>query len=144
MPILAGERVTAARLNRLQPKTYSVTSNALLSGSVTDSDVPGASISLTTETDNAVYLATAAADLDLSGATTNLGRCKLSVDSSIQSPEALFQAAAATDRVTASQQWRGTLGSAGSHTLKLVATLPASMDLRNIHTGLIVVIYEVV
>lgn len=149
MGFLAGERVTAARLNRLQPKTFIARASADLTGVVTDTDVTGATITLTTETNNAVYVAIAPAIADWNGAagSTNFVRCKLSVDGAIQSAETQAEqaAGAAGDRIPGAQVWRGTLATAGSHTLKLVATInDADQRLLQEHTALQVTIYEVV
>jgi hypothetical protein len=144
MAFASGERLRASKLNRVQPTTYIGRSSADLNGAVTDTDITGATVTVTTVAANAVYVAVGIFDVDLTGATTSLARGKLSVDGAIQTPEAFLAAEVTTDRGTPGQIWRGTLGAAGNHTLKLVATLPASISLRNPHTAIQVTIYEVI
>lgn len=144
MPILAGEIVTAARLNRMQPVPYEAVASAALNGPVTDTDITGASITLTTTAANAVYVARCFVDFDNDAAGTNFATVKLVVDSVAQSGQANYQQGVATDRATPGQSWKGTLASAGSHTLKLTGTLPAEVNINSGHTKLTVTIYEVV
>lgn len=146
MPILAGEVVTAARLNRLQPTPYHVDASAPIGPSVTDTDIPGATITLTTQTNNAKFEATGDYDFDYSGAATALEQGKLVVDGVIQTGTANCQDGTATtnDRRTHSRTWYGTLVTAGSHTLKLTATLGSGIAINATHTGITVRIYEVV
>lgn len=146
MPILAGEVVTAARLNRLQPVTYHADATAAVGPSVTDADITGATITLTTQTNNAIFVATGDYDFDYSGAATALEQGKLVVDGSIQAGTANCQDGTATtnDRRTHSRTWRGTLATAGSHTLKLTCTLGSGITVNATHTGITVTIYEVV
>lgn len=146
MTILAGDVVTAATLRRLQPKTYHADASAAIGPSVTDADVTGATITLTTETNNAIFVATGDFDFDYSGAATALEQGKLVVDTVTQAGTANCQDGTATsnDRRTHSRTWRGTLATAGSHTLKLTATLGSGITVNATHTGITVTIYEVV
>jgi hypothetical protein len=144
MPIDAGQIVTADELLRLQPVTYQATASSDLAGAATNADVPGATITLTTTAANAVYVAVGVFDYDLQGTTTVIGTGMLAVDGTNQTAQALFQQGISTDRMTASQVWRGTLAAAGSHTLKLRGTLPSGMEMNATHTTLTVTIYEVV
>lgn len=144
MPFASGEKVRASKLNRIQPTTYIARSSGDVTGAVTDTDVTGATITLTTLADNAIYDATAFFDFDLTGAVTTIGIGKLSVDGVLLTPSAFFEAEVTTDRATPGQLWRGTLAAAGSHTLKLTVSLPANMAVRNPHTVLHVMITEVV
>ena len=122
---------------------YLAVATAILNGSVTDADIVGATITLNTLT-AAVYTAEAVFDVDLTGATTTLTRGKLVIDGVTQTAEGNFQQGVATDRGTTPQIYRGAVSGAGSHTFKLTATIPASASIRDIHTNLIVVIYEIV
>ncbi|HEY9416032.1 MAG TPA: hypothetical protein VIQ30_14810 [Pseudonocardia sp.] len=147
MSILAGENVTAARLNRMQPTTYYAVATSDLVGAATGADVVGATVTFSTTAANAVYVAQAIFDFDTSGAgTTTIGTGMLAVDGSAQAGQALLQVGAATanDRATAGQQWRGTLAATGSHTIKLTATIPANMEINATHTTLLLTVYEVV
>lgn len=141
--ILAGEIVTAARLNRLRPTRETAVCSSDLTGAVTDTDVPGATITLTTATNGAEF--EAVAFIDFNPTSTSIGIGKLVVDSVIQSGEAHLQSpSASSTRGTTGMVWSGSLATAGSHTLKLTATLPASFQIRQTHTKLYVAVYEVV
>jgi hypothetical protein len=144
MALDAGAVVTADELRRLQPTTYQAIATADLAGSVTTTDVTGATVTLTTETDDAVFVATGVFDFDLTGAVTTTGQGFLAVDGTRETAEALLGAEVSTDRGTTTQMWRGTLGTAGSHTLKLQGTLPANMEINATHTTLTITIYEVI
>jgi hypothetical protein len=144
MPIFAsGMRLTPARLNRLQPATYFVVGSGSVAASQTNADVPSASITVTTAMPNAVYTAEAVWDVDLSGATTATWVGRINVDGSLVTPLATYAAEVATDRATVPQSYRGTLATAGSHTIKLVTTTGASQTVQGVNCSLLVVIYEV-
>lgn len=145
MPILAGERLTAAKLNRLQPTTYDAIASSALTGPQTNTDVPGATITLSTETDNAIAVVDTTYDFDPTGAVSGLSSGRLWVDGVAVGLFAVFQAGPGVsgDRGTHSQSYRVSLGTAGSHTLKLVTTLATGVNL-NLYTGLVATIHEVV
>jgi hypothetical protein len=128
MAFLAGEIVTAGRLNRLQPVTYEAIATALLTmTTATPADVPGASVTLTTAAADAAYTAVAVFDAEVlatSASVLMLG--KLVVDGTSQSGVAVY-GMDTLDRATVVMTWTGTLGSAGSHTLKLQGNLTASL-----------------
>lgn len=147
MPFRAGEIVTAAALNRLQPVTYFADAGSDLVGPVTNTDVPDATVTFDTQAANAVFVAQAVVDFDTVGAgTTTIGTAQCVVDGVVQSGIATFQAGAATlnDRGTQAQMWQGTLAAAGSHTIHLEGTLPANMEINAVHTKILVTIFEVV
>lgn len=134
MPILAGDVVTAAQLNRLQPTTYQATASAALSGAATDTDITGASITLTTETDDAVVEIKAAVSFNWS-ANTAVATVECWQDSTALTGKAICDPDNTTGRVTAYQQWRLNPGPAGSYTFKLVGeSIPASMTVDATHT----------
>jgi hypothetical protein len=128
MAFLAGEIVTAGRLNRLQPVTYEAIASSLLTmTTATPADVPGASVSLTTTADNAAYKVIGVFDAEvLATSTSVLMLGKLVVDGTSQSGVAVY-GMDTLDRATVIMTWTGTLGSAGSHTLKLQGNLTASL-----------------
>jgi hypothetical protein len=143
--ILAFEIVTAGRLNRMQPVTYYAEQSSSLNMTTTVTDIPGCSITLSTTTDNAVYLAYGIFDFDLGGATTATALGRLNVDGADTGKTARYGAEVASDVSTVAQQWRGTLASAGSHTLKLRGSTSAGTNLFAFsQSTLTVVIYEVV
>jgi hypothetical protein len=147
MAILAGEIVSAGRLNRLQPVTYDAVCSSALTVTTTETDVDGASVTFTTAADGAVYVVEGIFDIivDTASAGVNvLGRC--AVDGVPQTASAPYEMNA-TDRGPANQVWRGTLGSAGSHTIKLRASKTGAGGVArvlNINSTLTVTIYEVV
>lgn len=149
MPLSSGQVVTADDLNHLKPATYGARATADLVGVVVDTDVTGATVTFTTETDNAVYVANGSFGTDYNGpaAAGLFIRGKLSVDGVIQTGEAQTEQAGGNtgDRLTPSQVWRGTLATAGSHTIKLVASVnDADQRVLADHTALAVTIHEVV
>ncbi|MFD3640953.1 hypothetical protein [Streptomyces griseus] len=129
MPILAGQIVTASQLNRMQPSTTdAIASSATpVLATTTIVDVPGATITLTTTTPNAIYRVVGTFDV-LPGATspTVLVFGFLNVDGVTDTGVAI-QGLTSSIRSTVSQTWRGTLAAAGSHTLKLQASLSGSL-----------------
>lgn len=148
MAILPGERVTAARLNRLQPKSHLASCTTDLPGPVANTDLAGATITLTTETAGAIAEVEGVFDCDTTGAgTTTAVSGQLVVDGAAETGVAVFHVGAATanDRSTVSQIWRVVLGAAGSHTLKLQgASVPTNLKINAIHTQIKVTITEVV
>lgn len=149
MPILAGEVVTAAKLNRLQTTSYQAVATATLAASSTDADVVGATVTFTTQTDNAVFEATGDFQVIWTGNGTNSAVGKLAVDGTIQSGQtATRQAGGSTngDSVTVSRTWRGTLSPAGSHTIKLVATTGTNQTISSASSATVITVkvHEVV
>ena len=84
-----------------------------------DTDIAGATITVTTQVANAV--ARVAADYDWDCTVTGTGYCygNLYVDGTRQAGEAIFVAQSAETRIPGSKHWTITLATAGSHTLKL-------------------------
>ncbi len=149
MAFLSGERITATRINRLQPKVYSAACSAALTATTsTYADITGASVTLTTDTDNAVYMATAVFDMNvLATSTTILMVGRMQIDGVTDSGIAVYAMDALT-RATVTMQWHGTISSAGSHTFKLQGALTNALAtggaFQQDDTKLIVSIYEVV
>lgn len=148
MPILAGQIVTAGQLNRLQPKTYRAAASSALAGPVTNVDVPGAAITLTTEKPGATYVIDAWYDVRVtSTAGTALGSGNIRVDGAIEAEYAVFRdshaGSANGSGSSIGHTYRGVLPAAGLHTIKLVAS-PSNGQQVNIYSSLTVTIYEVV
>lgn len=148
MPILAGQIVTAGQLNRLQPRTYRAVATGTLAGAVTNGDVPGAAVTLTTEKPGAVYVVSAWFDVRVTSTSgTALGSGNVDVDGDIQSEYAVFRdshaGSANGSGSSVGHTYRGTLPAAGSHTLKLVAS-PSTGQQINVYSSITVTIYEVV
>lgn len=144
MPFTAFQTITAAALNRIQPVTYKA-DGTNLALSTTETDLPSATITLSTSAANAIYVAEAQFDfyVPTTGAATVTGR--LAVDGVTQSKGADFTPQTNGDRVPGFQVWRGTLASSGSHTLKLRGLKSGAVGTMQIFTStLLVTIYEVV
>ncbi|MFJ9887186.1 hypothetical protein ACIQRW_15130 [Streptomyces sp. NPDC091287] len=129
MPILAGQTVTAGQLNRMQPVPYEAIASSATAvlATTTIVDVPGATVTLTTTTPNAIYRVTGIFDV-LPGATSAsvLVFGFLNVNGTTDTGVAI-QGLTSSMRATVSQTWRGTLAAAGSHTLKLQASLSGAL-----------------
>lgn len=148
MGFLAGETITAGKLNRIQPTPYEEPCTAALTvTTATYADITGCSITLTTAAANAVYMAEAVFDANVtvvSGTSLMVGR--LLVDGVTDSGIAVY-AMDTTDRATIAMRWRGLLASAGSHTLKLQGANSGAAGtgvFQQDDTKLQVTIYEVV
>ncbi|MGW6455502.1 hypothetical protein ACWF94_06160 [Streptomyces sp. NPDC055078] len=147
MPLYAGQILTAGQAERIQPRTYEAAGNVQTTGPVSNFDVPGAVINLTTLAPNATYVAECVWDFDQVGTGTNaLGSGRLKVDGVLADRFATFQTnGSVNDRKTTSQNYRGILAAAGAHTLGLTVNLPNNqMILQGVYSSLIVTIYEVV
>lgn len=146
MTIASGQVVTAEDLNNLKSHTHTATQTADVSGSVTDADLTGCTMNITTRTDNAKYFATAFCDMDHSASVSTPATVSLVVDGVDQSGEAVYQqgTASANDRMTPGGVWEGTIATAGVHTFKLTATIPANITCHQTNTKLQVTIEEVV
>jgi hypothetical protein len=145
MAFLAGENITAGRLNRLQPKPYFVKATGSLAAGSTNADVPGCSIPFTTEAANAVVKCSWSTDYDLSGASTTLASSRLLLDGATGSDVFTINqenAGGANDRITAAQFWQFTVASAGAHTIKMTATTPANVTI-NVYTVIELLVIEV-
>lgn len=146
MAILAGEIVSASRLGRMQPRLYDAACTATAGITTVETDVTGATITLTTEAANATYQVTGVFYFNQVATTNNDPQGKLSVDGVSSARIATFGGQVAGDEATTTQVWTGTLPSAGSHTLKLRTVAPANSQWEIVatHTVIQVLIFEVV
>ncbi|MBK3631631.1 hypothetical protein JHN52_01370 [Streptomyces sp. MBT97] len=148
MSFLSGDMLTAGRLNRLQPViAEGVATSALTMTTSTETDVPGASVTLVTATAGAGYRVSAAFDSNvLATNTTILMVGKLNVDGVTASSTAVH-AMDTLDRDTVTMEWTGTLGAAGSHTFKLRGNLSGALatggTFVQTNTKLVVEVFEV-
>lgn len=146
MAFLAGERVTATRLNRLLSVNYWAQASASLTRTdTTYADITDATVTFTTETNNATYTVTAVFDCavgTLSATTRMLGR--IMTDGVAESGFAIHEMDD-TDRDTVMTTAKGTLATAGSHTIKLQGALSAAAGSGTFQTftQLLVTINEV-
>lgn len=144
MTFLAGENITAGRLNRLQPATYSAGASGTVPASQTNADVAGCSVTFTTAVANAIAHCWWVTDFDLGAPSTTQGTARLLLDGTTASSKTTwFQAEVATDRATVAQTDQFTIAAAGSHTIKMQATTTAGITVGLLST-LRVVVVEVV
>ncbi|MEU9606147.1 hypothetical protein [Streptomyces sp. NPDC048057] len=145
MPILAGQIVTAAQLDRLQPTPYSAECTAALTGTTSYQPIPGLTITLATETAGARFTASGVFDCSVTVVhATNLMVGKLQVGGTDQSGLAIH-AMDTPDRDTVAMSWSGTLASAGTQTFTLLGVINGAGGggQFHLHSRLEVVIYEV-
>lgn len=137
MAFLSGERITAARLNRLQPTEYWVQQTGVLAGSTSNVLVPGMTIPFTTLAANASYTVTWFLDFDITSAhtSTSLGRARM--DGSIVATYAPWAGEVITDRGSPGNSFQGTLATAGAHTLDVIATLQTGCQLNTVSSVLL-------
>lgn len=145
MPFLAGEIVTADRLNLLQPKTYFARIPTAVTGAQT-LGATGLSVNFDTFTDNARVVINFQAAIDYTaGSVTTRSEIVARIDGVNTLPRASFGQGPgnASDVATVVGVVEESAGSAGNHTVDLVATLGANQRL-NVWTSVSVTVYEVV
>lgn len=143
MAILAGQRVTAGQLNRIQPKSYGAVGSGSIAASQTNADVTDATVTFEAET-LATYTAWCVWDYNVTGATAATGTARLAIDGVNQSPLATFNGTANNQRGTITQEYHGVLAATGSHTFKLVASTSTNMAVIGTNSSIVVEIKEVV
>ena len=137
MPFLAGQKLDAGQLDRLQPVPYIAAANANLvrNNTTARADIAGATVTLTTKAANATYLVIATFDVQIGATAAGNMLGYLMVDGVDDSAQAAKRMDAVT-RDTIVQVWQGTLAAAGSHTFKLQGqTTVASASAGNIFTA---------
>ncbi|MHC3391289.1 hypothetical protein ACLQ2E_17815 [Streptomyces lavendulocolor] len=150
MAILAGGRLTAGQVARIQPQFYEGAATAALTVSTTTyADIVGATVTFTTTAANAKFRAEAVFDASIgTPSSTNLMVGRLVVDGTPDAGGLAVYAMDTQDRATVAQHWTGTLPAAGVHTLKLQGACTASGSgsgtFLQSDTKLIVTIAEVV
>lgn len=144
MTIFAGQVLDAQTLNHLQPTSYNAVGSGTVAAGSTNADVTNATITLTTETANATYKAWCTWDFNATGVPGGSSTGRMALDGVGQSPLATFRGDAANERGTVSANYRGTIASAGSHTLKLIATTATNTECLGANCHIIVEITETV
>jgi hypothetical protein len=144
MSFAPGQFITAQRLNRLQPATYTVEAAGTVAASQTNADIPGVTQTFTTETDNAEAECTWSVDWDNSGAQTGTGTSRLLLDGATSSTRFIAWAGeVATDRGIQTQIQQFIIPTAGSHTIKAQATTLANQTIGQ-YSAMRIVVNEVV
>lgn len=145
MAYAAGDRITATRTNNLQSKTYYASGSGTISASQTNAAVTDATVTFTTLTDGASYSAFCVWDYDATGTPGGDGTARLQIDAVNQNPLATFGGTSgAQSRATISQNYGGTIATAGSHTFALVASTNTNMQVLGVNCSILVIIEEVV
>jgi hypothetical protein len=136
LPFTAGSRVTAANLNNNTWHTLEARSSGDETVTTVLTDVNGATLTITTPVANTVVTVTSYWDIATTGGTdTFIGT--LYVDGILHGNGEAHLEGAGSERETVAQGWEVTLGSAGSHTLKLrrqKTTNTDTMTLFGTHT----------
>lgn len=143
MPILAGQVVTAAQLNRLQPKKYSAVGSGTLTGPLSNADVTGATITVAAET-AASYTVWCVWDTNTTAINSGTQIGRLAIDGVNQSPLGVTADPDSGARNGAAQTYQGTLTAPGSHTFKLVASPLTGQQVQGVNCSILVEITEVV
>lgn len=143
MAFLAGERITAARLNRLQPTVYGAIGSGTVAASSTNADVTSATVSVTNETVDAQYKAWCVWDFNATGVPGASSTARLAIDGVGQSPLATFRGDAANERGTVTAVYEGVLTTAATRTFKLIATTSTNVEVQGVNCSITVEITEV-
>ncbi|MEV2203859.1 hypothetical protein AB0E11_28405 [Streptomyces fradiae] len=144
--VYAGQIITANMWNRLQPVPYLARASASLTKTdTTYTDIPGASVPITTTAANAVYVVEAVFDCVVGGvAASNRMLGRIVTDGTAEDGFAIHQMVQ-LDRDTVATMARGTFAAAGAHTIKLQGALSAAAGSGTfqIYTQVKVTVYEV-
>lgn len=147
MPFLAGQRITAARLQRLQPAEYSATGTANVVLTSSDQVLTGAQVTLVSETAGATFVCQGFYSFDITSDTTDYAEGTMYLDGTKVSGSVRWAGANSSNFAMAAQMWRGSLGAAGAHTFDLRAFKSGStggIQTLGAFTNLLVTVYEVV
>jgi hypothetical protein len=110
-------------------------------------DIPGCSVTVETEEDNARFTAWGFFDMQMIATSSTTGVGVLDVDGSDESRQAIFNGLTSGARQTVGQCWTGVLATAGFHTFKLQGFIGAGTTLHvranTPHTTLTVTVREV-
>lgn len=143
MAFLAGENITAGRLNNLQPVEYHDTGTTDVPASSTNADIPGMSIPITTLTANAGYSAVIAISIYNTTAAAASASARLHIDGVGTGAFAIYSDGDSSGKATVTQTFKGTIATPGAHTLKIVATTPAGVTIKSSFSTMLVTITEV-
>lgn len=143
MAFLPGERITAARLNRLQPVVYGAIGSGTVAASQTNADVTSATVTLTTQAANAQYKAWCVWDFNATGVPDASSTGRMAIDGVGQSPLATFRGDASNERGTVTAVYEGNLTAVSSYTFKLIATTAANVTVQGVNCSVTVEITEV-
>jgi hypothetical protein len=139
-----GQFITAQRLNRLSPVSYTVEASGTVAASQTNADIPGVTQTFTTETNNATVDCIWTVDFDLSGASTATATSRLLLDAVTSSTRFIAWAGeVATDRSVTTQLQSFVIPTLGSHTIKAQVTTNANQTVGQ-YSAMRLTVHEVV
>lgn len=144
MPILAGQTITAQILNRLQPRKSFAVGSGTLTGPLTNADVTGATITVTTETAGAGFAVWCTWDQNMTAPTSGTFLGRLALDGVPQTPIGAQADPDNGGRGTIPMNYGGTIPTAGSHTFKLVASPNTGQVVQGVNCSILVEITEVI
>jgi hypothetical protein len=142
MAFSPGQFITAQRINRLQPKTYWAAISGTMLTVVSNTDVPGCSISIPVETNGATAAFTWHLAAYGNTTMTNSVSSRVLWDVNVSPVVAVGDFRTASEKGTVGQNWVTTIGTAGTYTFKMQASI-ASGGAVQIYTAMTVVITEV-
>lgn len=141
MPFLAGDIITAQKLNFLSPIIQGAQASALVSPGATNTDVPGCTLTPTTVNANALIRVFWYAVFY--GVTTagTLSTARVLIDGVAPTTFALAGPSAAVDKQQGAASWVTTLTATGVHTIKLQVSTAAGTTMQ-VYSGLDLEIVE--
>lgn len=131
MASLAGQKTRFADL----PAVFQAGPNANLTLSTTETDVSGATVTISTVRANTVVQIHASFDIRITTAGTSFCRGRIAIDGVTQARQALFLAQTAETRVAMRCVQTATIASAGSHIVKLRGSKDAAGGVASIEQG---------
>lgn len=144
----AGDVINASDVIRARTKWFGSNATGTLAASQTNIDIPGISISFTTETASADIALFWSMDADpASGGTTLISARPRITDPTSATTDApvyaVYQSGAGNsgDRGSTSNTWKTALGAAGNYTITLKGNTGAS-EIINLYTSLTVAVQE--
>lgn len=131
MAFASGQRVTAVMLNRITRNDLSANVTSDTTVTTTETDLAGASISVTTIQPNTKLLITAAIDFEATG-SSDFSYVKLMVNGVLDLRNLILQG---TGRFALSKTWTVTIASAGTYTIKLRRQKIGTANTVTIYSG---------
>jgi hypothetical protein len=144
MTFLAGDIITAARLNRLQPASYYAIGSGTVVGSLTNADVPSATLPILNATVGATYMAWCAWDANVTSASAGTLVVRMAIDGVAQAPNGTYNSPTNLGRGQPVNFYMGTLSTTITHTFKLIASPLAGQVIQGVNCSIMVQILEVV
>jgi hypothetical protein len=146
MPFLAGDIITAQKLNWLSPTILGAAASTTLTGITTNADIPGMSIPITTVNAGALLKVSWFVSFYTQGGslTAAISSSRILVDTTPSTVVNIFSPgnSGIADKNQGASSWVTTLAAAGAHTIKAQATLPSTGVLTQIHSSMDIEVIE--